>query len=65
MLQSSKEEVLDRTTEAVSAVAEQDLQAEGESVPYCLCREPRSQLRDRRHVAVDHGILASNGQPPT
>jgi hypothetical protein len=63
MLQPSKdEEVLDRTAEVASAVAEQYLQAGGESVPDRL--ERRGQLRDGRH-AVDRNVLASNGQPPS
>jgi hypothetical protein len=66
MLQPSKdEEVLDRTAEVAPAIAEEDLQAGGESVPDRLFRERGSQLRDGRHVAVDRGVLASNGQPPS
>jgi hypothetical protein len=59
MLQPSKdEEVLDRTAEVAPAIAEEGLQAG-------VARERRSQLRDGRHVAVDRGGLASNGQPPS
>jgi hypothetical protein len=66
MLQPSKdEEVMNRTAEVASAVAEQYLQAGGESVPDRLARERRSQLRDGRHFAVDRDVLASNGQPPS
>jgi hypothetical protein len=66
MLQSGNDkEVLDRAAEAASAIAEQELQAGREGVPDCLSRVRRSQLRDRRHVAVDRGVLASNGQPPS
>ena len=66
MLQPSKDkEILDRMTEVASAIAEQDLQAGGESVPDRLSRERRSQLHDGRHVAADGGVSASNGQPPS
>jgi hypothetical protein len=66
MLQPSEdEEVMNRTAEVASAVAEQYLQAGGESVPDRFARERRGQLRDGRHVAVDRGVLASNGQPPS
>jgi hypothetical protein len=66
MLQPSKDgEVLDRIAEVASAIAEQDLQAGGESLPDRLSRGRRSQLRDGRHVALDRGVLASNGQPPS
>ena len=66
MLQPGNDkEVLDRTAEAASAIAEQDLQAGRKSVPDCLSRVRRSQLRDSRHVAGDRGALASNGQPPS
>jgi hypothetical protein len=64
MLQpGNDEEVLDRT--AASAIAEQDLQAGGESIPDRLSRVRRSQLRVKRHVAVDRGVVTSNGQPPS
>jgi hypothetical protein len=56
---------MNRTAEVASAVAEQYLQAGGESVLDRLARERRSQLRDGRHVAVDRSVLASNGQPPS
>jgi hypothetical protein len=66
MLQwGNDKEVLDRTAEAASAIAEQDLQVGRESVPDRLSRERRSQLRVSPHVAVDRGIVASNGQPPS
>jgi len=66
MLQPGKYEgVLDRTAEVASVIAEQGLQAGGESVPDRLSRARRSQLRDGRNVAVDRGVLASNGQPPS
>jgi hypothetical protein len=65
MLQPSEdEEVMNRTAEVASAVAEQYLQAGGESVPDRFARERRGQLRDGRH-AVDRNVLASNGQPPS
>jgi hypothetical protein len=66
MLQPSKDEkVLDRTVEVAPAIAEEGLQAGGESVPDCLSCVRRGQLRDGRHIAVDRGVLASNGQAPS
>jgi hypothetical protein len=61
MLQQSKD--MDR--EVASAIAEEGLQAREDSVPGHLYRARRSQLRDGRHVAVDRGIVASNGQLPS
>ena len=66
MLQSGKdEEVLDRLAEAASAFAEQGLQVGRESIPDRLSRARRSQIRVKRHVAVDRGVVASNGQLPS
>jgi hypothetical protein len=66
MLQPGKdEEVLDRPAEVASAIAQQDLQMGRESIPDRLSRERRSQLRVKRQVAVDRGVVASNGQPPS
>ena len=66
MLQSGKdEEVLDRPAEVASAIAEQGLQAGGESSLIVFLASDEARFRDRRHVAVDRGVLASNGQPPS
>ena len=66
MLQPGKdEEVPDRPAEVASAIAEQGLQAGGERVSLIVFLARRSRFRDRRHVAVDRGVVASNGQPPS
>ena len=59
------EEVPDRPAEVAFAIAEHGLQAGGERVSLIVFLARRSRFRDRRHVAVDRGVVASNGQPPS